>query len=1198
MSSYWFQNDTFLISIYSRGGIVKSKLVLLSIGTILLSSPLAQARWQDDFIGNPSFKLNDDLNLSNLKREVSRLERLYHSKQELTDREVKRLNEAVKSLSLMERAISQIETEIANHATEISTNRVEIGKLKNSNKQFSKALKSKKEEIDKKNNQIESTKKNIKTLQATLKKVQAECQTAPTDQCSQKISSIKLNIKNKSTLRDQLVVQLASLIKTRDKIQSNLTKNTAVISRLEKRSSSLEIANQKKIQQNIKNKKDIIPLKRDVENRRSIVQKVERESNRAKNILIGAQKGHDQYRQDLIKRILIVNDQGVLRATEDAYDDGYELAYRLGKSYGERDGLEDGISEGTNDGMRRDYNKGYAEGLILGKADAQTEGKQNGERDGRIQGNKLAAIEQAKVDAFEAAKLSDAKAKGLREGLIAGNELALKEGNVDGSDLGMKEAIKEKESQKLKKISLPGQFAGAFTKVIPKMPLNYRGKAYNPHKDFKRKVVEKSYRDGYEFKYSDEIQRSYYKNVPNIYESVYEDVYNENYQKKYELTYDEEISRGRSAGHKKAYGDHYTGYYQNAYQEKMEYYRRSPLKNSSEYKEQYKVTYKSAYEKEYEILKDKVFAQEKNRVYQLKYPIYLEQSRVKRKSDVLDIYQKHAVLKYENHSFIDGGVNKVGQRDGIVMPNEALYLNMTISNFGNVPAKNIEVKVGANKSYTIAEIPGGSSVTVKGAAKDRAPGRLGTSFISNVTVRYPLTAETKIQGLYHERGDVLKSSIRGSFNVLYPLTVKDLSISGDLIVGKEKLVKATVSSRAIRSYKGKIEIKLEASLDGMVKSSFNDLQSLSKSAALDGASILVSDKKDAYQDLYLQAKVYKDGVLLGQDEQQLKVIAKEGFSMKDSGVVALVNGNDRNSDIYHLIEQLGGVSRVAVLDTSLSSNQSVLEKGLTKAKVFTNSKNSLVSLDKIMLKAKDSSFVYLNDDKNFKDSSSKMKALKSSKWLSFKYGNEKKDIQTILLNKRLNKQLSSSSILLVSDSSDIVDLKTLSSLFSKTNDELIEGLRKIGDESYFHTNDQIQKRIQVAMIRSIHENHNINQAYLASGSVVSRDKDIARIVQRDKNLFHNKLGKIVKKSVKVANIGLYLFAYNYYYVMKSATSSWKPTSKDFTMAITNRLYGALFIDGALEDVKDGHKKLKSHSRSLYNKVDKNQGLHAPFDFSL
>ncbi|MDD0852813.1 hypothetical protein HBN50_06890 [Halobacteriovorax sp. GB3] len=1177
---------------------MKSKLVLLSIGTILLSSPLAQARWQDDFIGNPSFKLNEDLNLSNLTREVSRLERLYNSKQQLTDREVKRLNEAVKSLSLMERAISQIETEIANHVTEISTNRAEIGKLKNSNKQFSTALSSKKEEITKKNNQIEGVKKDISNLQASLKKVQAECQAAPTDQCTQKISSLKLNIKNKSTLRDQLVVQLASLIKTRDKIQSNLTKNSAVISRLEKRSSSLELANQKKVQQNIKNKKDLIPLKRDVENRHSIVQKAERESTRAKNTLIGAQKGRDQYRQDLIKRVLIVNDQGALRATEDAYDDGYELAYRLGKSYGERDGREDGLSEGASDAKRRDYDKGYAEGLVLGKADAQIEGRQNGEREGRIQGNKLAAIDQAKKDAFEAAKISDAKAKGLREGSIAGNELALKEGNLDGSDLGMKEAIKEKESQKLKKVSLPGQFAGAFTKVIPKMPLNYRGKAYNPNKDFKRKVVEKSYRDGYEFKYSDEIQRSYYKNVSSIYESVYEDVYNENYRSKFELTYQEEIARGRSTGHKKAYGDHYTGYYQKAYKDKLEHYRRSPLKDSSEYQQQYKVTFKTAYEKEYNILKDKVFAQEKNRVYQLKYPLYLEQSRVKRKNDVLDIYQKHAVLKYESHSFVDGGVNKVGQRDGIVMPNEALYINMTISNFGKAPAKNVEVKVGSNKTYTINEIPGASSVTVQGAAKDIAPNRLGSSFVSNVTVRYPLTAETKIQGLYHERGDILNSSIRGSFNVLYPLTVEDLSISGDLIVGKENQVKATVSTRAIRSYKGKIEIKLQASLDGMVRSSFNDLESISRSAALKGASILVSDKKDAYQDLYLQAKIYKDGILLGQNEQQLKVVAKEGFSMKDSGIVALVNGSDRNNDIYHLIEQLGGASRVAVLDTSLSGNKSVLEKGLSKAKVFTNNKNSLSSLDQLMLKAKDSSFVYLNDDKNFNEYSSKMRALKHSKSLGFKYGSEKKEIQTILLNNRLNRELSSSSVLLVSDSSDIVDLKTLSSLFSKTNDELIEGIRKISDESYFHTNDQIQKRIQVAMIRSIHENHNINQAYLASGSVVSRDKDIARIVQRDKNLFHNKLGKIVKKSVKVANIGLYLFAYNYYYVMKSATSSWKPTSRDFTMAITNRLYGALFIDGALEDVKDGHKKLKSHSRSLYNKVDSNQGLHAPFDFSL
>jgi hypothetical protein len=538
----------------------------------------------------------------------------------------------------------------------------------------------------------------------------------------------------------------------------------------------------------------------------------------------GAVQAHNQERKQLIKRIIRLNHMGSNQGREAGLNDGVFYASYIGIDAGQDDGDRDGTNDGIAEGKRRSYNAGFARGEVQGEIDGASEGQSEGTAAGIIAGNIDAATDKAEDDGELRAKNSNAAALGKAEGKVAGKARSVRVGDERGTPAGQTEAIREYEAMPIKNKDMNGDFAGAFSPLIPSYPgfdcvyrssTRYRNDDYGwrRHRDFQvdreicpsfkprhpklariqKRILKKAFRDAYIAKYRKARRRTYIESIDNIYLSAYNGAEESAYRVYSETVYPERVSVGQSNGHDQGYNNICPGVF-SSYKSKLRaQYSANPNMEASEYINTYENVEESTYNSVYRQIKKASFVKFEESTYQANIAQQTEIFKLKRKGEIAEIYNNNPVLDFISSEVIDGGINKIAQKDGVTQPNETLYHNVTLVNYGHVAANNVKVVMENGSKNVIKSVPAQSQVTFKGAVKSSIPAsaRAGSRYQSVLTVYADLNSnEPYVQGRHFKNvaQGKMNNGDKKNYNVQYPLQLSQLRLSSVLLINKRNQI--------------------------------------------------------------------------------------------------------------------------------------------------------------------------------------------------------------------------------------------------------------------------------------------------------------------------------------------------------------------------------------------------------------------------
>lgn len=1174
--------------------------VVAVLGLLSVLNTGALANWQDQFIGTPSFRLTDDPQLAKLNRELDDVEKSYASINRAHEAKEKEVKSAGNDIQAQNAILKKIEDDQVSHTKEIQDLESQVTSQTELKMKAEAEITTLSSEIPALEQDVNTKKDRLQKLFDNKAKAQSACEANNTPECQAKLADIEAKIDN---VTKNIAADNEKIERKKAKLSANQQTITTASNKIErsvKRIANLKEAKKKLAEQKTRSEQEKNRLKDILAARSNELQRIAADLSRADLLVKRAQQEKETYRKNLVDRVLTINRQGANEGQDDGRYDGSELAHKIGESEGRSQGERDGRDDGTSNGRKRDYAIGHEIGQRDGEASANIDGEKNGRVDGTVRGNQDAANRISATDATAKANASDASSVGEKQGVVAGRERADRDGNRVGSQQGKEEAIKKNEASKLKEVSVGGDFAGTFARSIPSFPNGYKGRKFDPSKVFNRLVVRKAYEDGYRFRYQNAIVRSYGDEVGAVFDLNYNRSYDEYYQRYYAMKYPTDQNAGYNDGYRIAYDRAYPIAYDYSFEEYRTRFSANPDKGSDEYRSTYSANFARVYAAVYEDIRYASYMAHEAKTYKNEIESVTKKYREKRFAEVESVYKNGAVLQYVDSQVTDIGTKGVGVDDNILMPKEDYVVSVRVKNFGEKDASGAVVTLPNGTKATLPSIPAKSVVFVKGAVKSQAV----SSDVGQVEkiasyVTFPLTLEKEIQGRFFRDASkgILNDYDAKNFTVELPIALSSLTLSEELEFNKENKLNLSVENKSSKKIATTIAVELTSSSQRTVKNTFAPLAVLDKSAKLQGASLLVDNMADLYELNTYGVSLKVNGVLVGQLASPMRAMAKLGYTESRSKVAVLANGEESAKDLLNMVEELGGMDTVAIIDASLGTTKAkVLANGVKGQKIVALPYGTTAALDELMKKSVQTSFVFAQDNKEFDSVKTKVKALENSKTVSFKFGTKGKSVATVLTNKLLNKSIADSNVMFVVDSAAVKEALPLASVMTKSNDELIAALTKVTEQSYFSPNEETKILLQGSMVRALHENLRINELYLASGGTFSRDKDIADKVKDDKSLLHNKVGNKVDTKAKKDSIGLFLFAYELFHVIENATREWKPLSSEFTTAINNRLFGTLFSKGALKDIKDSDDRIEDYSKSLYKQAAKAKGANAPFEY--
>lgn len=900
-------------------------------------------------------------------------------------------------------------------------------------------------------------------------------------------------------------------------------------------------------------------------------------------------RDRDQYRQDLIASLQMINREGANRGQVDGSNDGAGLSRKVGVDRGSRDGDTDGFNQGTADGQDRYYKRGADQGERDGSARARLDGQRDGTNEGTRAGNSNAGNREGRVAGLKRGDASDAAVVGTTQGKKAGLERAVRTGAVDGNNKGETETVQKYESGDLNSLSINGPFAGSFQRRTPDYPGDFQGPSYNPSVWNSRDVMKRAYADGYVEQYRQYTRYEFLRRIDTDYNQAYDARYATTYDQAANREYPDYYERGRREADARAYNRDYPVIKAQAYKIAFAAADASPARASDEFKTSYRNSELAAYNERYEQIRSAYFDKNELETFNANIAQQTEIYRQKRIGEVTNVYSNNAVLAYVSSEMLDGGISGVAKLDGVFQPGETTLHSVVIRNFGLKAAENVSVALDNGSLVKLPTIPARSIVKVVGAglSKISTNAAIGSTAKTSLKVVSQLNSGDYIEGAHFDDlgSGVLKSSDVKAVRVAYPLSLASLALQAQLLKGVPNKLSVTVSNNSKRAYAGELKVQVIANSQSQVLSKeFGSISSLQSSATLSDAEVLVTDEKDIYRDLSFSATISQNGVTLGVLGADLVTMAKAQYAEK-AGASVIVANSDKNLDaLLDALATLGGTEKASVLDLSLATlNGSVLSNGLSQKVLFIadDEKGSNIStLNTFVAKSKTSAFIFIDEANAGLKNVRSLPALKDAQELLW----DKR--QVVFTNPhRADGVLKSSAMIQSSLNSFDKDLTLASDLTLSATDLINRFKSEINRTTFFTPSNAIK----MYSLKAVAEVLCINKAYRESGGIFSRDKKWAQMISDDNTLFINVLKTASAGDVNEAKLSTVLPAI----AMKDTLANAMSNSYSISKLMMPKILNA--TNKVLDNVEEGFKKsLKNFNKDLYNKAYEQASIHRPF----
>lgn len=1117
--------------------------VFLSLTLTLFSShALANPPWASNYEGEVSFKLNENPQLANLQQIVRQdKQNLEQAQKSLQQAKVK-LQKQQERKNALQKELNDLNAQIATAATKKQQLETEKQALPAEIANLQQKIQTLSSEIATLNSQLQDFKSKLATAQQNLQQAKTQCNTNPTPACQQKVQKITERVNNLTQKITTTSQQIQNKTQAKNKAAEVKSKKETRLANIQniiaKQNQIITQSNQKKTQ----TQQALQKVTGAIATSQSEVQTAQHQVTKSQNKLAASENQAQNFRQQLIARILDANAKGAQNGMRDGRSDGQQLAYELGLREGRYDGSSDGNYDGTTDGKRRDYQDGYGRGENEGSATAQQDGQANGTKEGTIQGNIDAATIAGKADGTTRAQNSDASQVGTAQGKQNGMERAIGTGKKVGTAKGQEEAISKYEDTPLAKKTLSGKFAGAFSRNIPSFPTGHRGNQFNPNGNFRGRLMNQAYSDGYHFRYRRRVRNAFENNIAANYNQYYDEAYRNSYDSAYNVFYQADYDKGRDNGYNDAYQRVYPVVYDRFYQQYRTDFRNNPNTSASEYKRTYSSVEQTTYDKVYEQIRYDYYVRVEQETFDANIQAQTKKFRDIRFAEVENIYQNSPVLKYISTNITDGGLTAndgsiVAAKDGIYQPTESVYHDLVINNYSLVSADNVKVVLSNGQTFEVPSVPAKSQVTVKGVAKSSVGNqRSGSTFSVGLSTFSPVTREGKIQARHFSnpaQGQI-NSSETISKSVQYPLTLSGLKTKNVLVINESNRLVMEVKNNSLRNYQGNLEIQTSVdSQTPIITKGFAPLQSLGQSVQVSDAIIDVKSEADTYTPLTFTANISKKGVKLGFLSANYTTMAKAPYVEKMNSPVIVANSELTRTDLVDTVQDFGGIANVSVLDVSLpSKNASVMNAGL-KSKVLlmidNGSGSTFKSIEDMATKSENSVLVALDDASIV----SRVKAMSSFRHAiapTFRLtgiGNE----NVVLSNPLRDKNHKVRMMAFRADRKNYQEELALAKELTLNNDQVLAKVGSLVNENnFFNPTREIIRTLQAFNLKVNHDVLSVNDAYMESGSLGSRNTDIAELVRKDGSLLHNKLAA---KSKATSSAGMNLVAYDTYWSLKA-----------------------------------------------------------------
>lgn len=998
----------------------------------------------------------------------------------------------------------------------------------------------------------------------------------------ERLDSLLKAVEVEKSNRQALLAKLEELKKTPDV-------NAEAIANTQKEIEGADASILEKSKQAGALKMESAPINVRVDQIRNDFNQAARRSEDARQRLQISVRDANNYREELVVAIKKINYEGSRSGQQDGTYDGNELSKKYGYERGIVDGRGDGQNQGTVDGQDRYYRRGAEQGERDGASRARLDGLRDGNYEGTISGNRSAAAREGRVAGIKRGDASNAAAVGTEQGKKAGLERAVKTGAANGKANGESETTKKLESGVLNSVNLNGQFSGSFQRRSPEYTGDFNGQSYRPNISHSKELMRKAYADGYIFNYRQYTRYEYLARIDANYNYNYDDSYKAAYDSAVSREYPAYFDQGRREADARAYSRDYPIVKGNAYKAAFEQFNSNPNRGSSEYKSSYSESEAMAYSERYEDIRSANFDTFEAQVFAANIAAQTEIYRQKRITEVTSIYANNAVLEFVSSEMLDGGIKGVAMLDGVFQPGETTNHNIVLRNFGSKAASNVTAVLENGQSFKLPAIPARSLVVIKGAAQSSVRAALNETHKSSLRVISPMTSNDAVEARHYDTisGGIVKSADQKSARVAYPIALSGMSLESQLLKGSKNKLKVTLTNSSSREYKGELLVKLLAnSQSAIITKEFAAVKSLSGSATVSDAEILVESEQDAYRDLSISAQIEQDGVVIGVMSKDFMTMAKAQFADKGSVPVIVANTDTHLDAFLDVLSAAGGSDKVSILDLSLANlNAATIAGGLSqKVLLMVDDANgsSIKTLNGFVGKSKSSTFVFVDD------SAAGLKNVLSLASL--------KDAPKLYLNKRQVAFSNPHKAVGVTKASaffqsSIKAFKTdlaMAQALSLTPAQLLAEIKvKVAPENV-KTPSEV---IKVYSLKALSEIMAINVAYDQSGGIFSRDKKWAKMVAEDSSLFINQLKVASSGDVVVSKLPFIIAAVS----MKDTISNAMRYNDAISKAIMSKISGA--TNDVLGDMADSYNKnLKKNFKELYNKLNEEStlALHRPF----
>jgi len=900
-------------------------------------------------------------------------------------------------------------------------------------------------------------------------------------------------------------------------------------------------------------------------------------------------RDREQYRQDLIAALSMINREGANRGQVDGSNDGAGLSRKVGVDRGSRDGDTDGFNQGTVDGQDRYYKRGADQGERDGSARARLDGQRDGTNEGTRAGNSNAGNREGRIAGLKRGDASDAAVVGTAQGKKAGMERAVRTGAVDGNNKGETETVQKFESGNLDSVSVSGPFAGSFQRRTPEYPGDFQGPSYNPSVWNSRDVMKRAYADGYVEQYRGYTRYEFLRRIDTDYNQSYDARYASSYDQAANREYPEYYERGRREADARAYNRDYPVVKAQAYRVAFDAADANPARSSDDFKSSYKSSELSAFNERYEQIRRANFDKNELETFNANIGTQTEIYRQKRIAEVTTVYSNNAVLDFVGSEMFDGGISGVAKLDGVFQPGETTLHTVTLRNFGLKAAENVSVALDNGSLVKLPAIPARSVVKITGAglSKISAGSSIGSTAKTLLKVVSTLKSGDYIEGAHFDNlgESVLKTADVKAVRVAYPLTLSSLSLQSQLLKGVANKMSVTLTNNSKRAYNGELKVSVLANSQSQILSKeFAAISSLQTSAILSDAEVLVTDEKDIYRDLSFSATISQNGVTLGVLGSDLVTMAKAQYAEKAGAPVIVANSDKNLNALLDALETAGGTANASVLDLSLASlNSGILANGLNQKVLLIadDERGSNIStLNTFVAKSKLSAFVFIDEANSGLKNVQSLPALKDNQKLLW----DKR--QVVFSNPHRAEGVLKSSAMIQSSLENFAQDMTLANNLTLSANDLINRMKSEINRTTFFTPSNT---VKMYSLKAMAEVLCINKAYDESGGIFSRDKKWAEMISNDNTLFINVLKSASAGDVSEAKLSTVLPAI----AMKDTVANAMANSYSISKLMMPKILNA--TNKVLDNMEDSFKKsLKNFNKDLYNKAYEQASIHRPF----